>query len=134
MERQSKGHAIMISLPYQGHINPFTSLALKLASKGFTVTFVHLESVHRKLSKAHHSTSNGESVDFFSEARESGLDIRYTTISDALPLEFDRFVGKMIQAEPFTTFLVTDTIYAWPATVHDFPMFRSGPNLLWCSL
>ncbi|KAL3642608.1 hypothetical protein CASFOL_013423 [Castilleja foliolosa] len=140
MEKQSKGHAIMISLPYQGHINPFTSLALKLAAKGFTITFAHLESIHHKLSKAHHSTSNGESVDFFSEARESGLDIRYTTISDGLPLEFDRvlhfveyseiilrdfpscvdrFVGKMIQAEPFRTFLVTDTIYAWPATIAD---------------
>ncbi|KAL3642605.1 hypothetical protein CASFOL_013420 [Castilleja foliolosa] len=140
MEKQSKGHAIMISIPYQGHINPFTNLALKLASKGFTVTFVHLESVHLKLSKAHHSTSNGEAVDFFSEARESGLDIRYTTISDGFPLEFDRelhfveyweimlrdfpscvdrFVGKMIQAEPVTTFLVTDTVYAWPATIAD---------------
>ncbi|KAL3642604.1 hypothetical protein CASFOL_013419 [Castilleja foliolosa] len=126
---QSKGHALMISVPYQGHINPFTSLALKLASKGFTVTFVHLEFVHHKLSKAHERASNGEAVDFFSEARESGLDIRYTTISDGLPLDFDRelntekyfemmlrdfpscvnrFVGKMIEAEALTTFLVTE--------------------------
>ncbi|KAL3642603.1 hypothetical protein CASFOL_013418 [Castilleja foliolosa] len=116
-------------------------MALKLASKGFTVTFVHLESVHHKLSKAHHNTSNGEAIDVFSEARESGLEIRYTTISDGLPLDFDRelhfekyfeimlrdfpscadrFVGKMIhQAEAFTTFLVTDTVYAWPAKIAD---------------
>ncbi|GFP83161.1 UDP-glycosyltransferase 86a1 [Phtheirospermum japonicum] len=127
----------MISLPYQGHINPYISLALKLASKGFTVTFVHLEFIHYKLSKAHHN-------DFFSEARESGLDIRYATIGDGFPLEFDRerqvqeywevmlrdfptrvdeFVGKMInQSGPCAAvqyFLVTDTVYSWAATIAD---------------
>ncbi|KAK6147045.1 hypothetical protein DH2020_017957 [Rehmannia glutinosa] len=138
MGKQTKGHAIMISVPYQGHINPFTNLALKLASKGFTITFAHLEFVHQKLSKAHHS-SNGTEVDLFSEARESGLDIRYTTISDGFPLEYDRdlnfeeyweiilrdfaglvdeFIGKTIQSEPFIVpFLVTDTVYAWPGTI-----------------
>ncbi|KAI3472054.1 hypothetical protein Pfo_028742 [Paulownia fortunei] len=136
-ERQRKPHAIMISVPYQGHINPFVNLALKLASKGFTVTFAHLEYVHHSLSKAHHI--NTSEVDFFSEARESGLDIRYTTISDGFPLEFDRdlhlvehwesllrdfpalvdeFVGKMIQSDPYSVhFLVSDTVYAWPATI-----------------
>ncbi|GFQ03282.1 UDP-glycosyltransferase 86a1 [Phtheirospermum japonicum] len=130
MARQSKGHAIMISVPYQGHINPFTNLAIKLASKGFTVTFAHLEFVHHKLSKAQHGT----------KARESGLDVRYATISDGLPLEFDRelhfekyweiilrdfpsfvdqFIGKMIESKPFMPFLVTDTIYVWPATIAD---------------
>ncbi|GER45468.1 UDP-Glycosyltransferase superfamily protein [Striga asiatica] len=107
MGRKSKGHAIMISIPYQGHINPFINLALKLASKGFT----------------------------------SGPDIRYTTITDGLPLEFDRelrfdeyweiilrdfsnhvdeFVGKMIQCDPSSTyFLVADTLYPWPSIIAD---------------
>lgn len=128
-EIQRKGHAIMISVPYQGHINPFVSLALKLASKGFTVTFAHLEFVHHKLSKA----------DIFSEARESGLNINYTTISDGFPLEFDRvahfeeyweglvqdfvgrvdeFVGKIIGSDPDgVRFLVADTVFNWPAAV-----------------
>ncbi|GFP85569.1 UDP-glycosyltransferase 86a1 [Phtheirospermum japonicum] len=141
MGRQSKGHAIMISVPYQGHINPYTNLALKLASKGFTVTFVHLEFVHYKLSKAHHSASNGEAVDLFSEARESGLDIRYATIGDGLPLEFDRdlhfdeywemifcdfearvdeFVAEIIRSDPYSVyFLVTDTVYTWPGNIAD---------------
>ncbi|KAL8516665.1 hypothetical protein ACS0TY_015067 [Phlomoides rotata] len=133
-----KPHAIMISAPYQGHINPFVSLALKLASKGFTVTFVHHEIVHHKLCKALHTTTN--EVDFFSEARQSGLDIRYTTISDGSPLNFDRethylqhweslvygfpalvdeFVGKMLQSEAFPApnLMVTDTICAWPAAI-----------------
>ncbi|CAA0830314.1 UDP-glycosyltransferase 86A1 [Striga hermonthica] len=140
MGKQSKGHAIMISLPYQGHINPFTNLALKLASKGFTVTFVHLEFVHHKLSKAHHSQE-----DLFSEARKSGFDLRYATIDDGFPLEFDReanrsdywdkmlhdfparvdeFVGKMVINQradqcPVRYFLATDTVFPWPATIAD---------------
>ncbi|KAL3628498.1 hypothetical protein CASFOL_027544 [Castilleja foliolosa] len=122
MGKQSKGHAIMISFPYRGHINPYTSLALKLASKGFTITFVHLEFIHHKLSIAHH---NGEVEDFFSEARESGLDIRYTTISDGFPLEFDRdsqvqeYWEVMLHDFPSRYFLVTDTVYPWAATIAD---------------
>ncbi|KAK4419236.1 UDP-glycosyltransferase 86A1 [Sesamum alatum] len=136
-EIHRKPHAIMISVPYQGHINPFVNLALKIASNGFSITFVHFEFVHHRLSKAHHC--NKTQVDIFSKARESGLDIRYTTISDGLPLEFDRdanydefwgrvlsdfparvdeFVGKTIQSDPYLVhFLVADTVFSWPATI-----------------
>ncbi|KAL8526088.1 hypothetical protein ACS0TY_015345 [Phlomoides rotata] len=132
-DKKQKAHAIMMSLPFQGHINPFINLALDLASTGITITFVHLESVHRRLSKTHRET------DFFSEARESGLDINYRTISDGLPLDFDRdlhvgaywislfqdfpalvddFVGEMIRSDPNPIhFLVTDTVYVWPTTI-----------------
>ncbi|KAG8376591.1 hypothetical protein BUALT_Bualt09G0079500 [Buddleja alternifolia] len=132
-EKQHKLHAIMISVPFQGHINPYVNLAVKLASKGCTVTFAHIEYIHRKLAKAHNSD------DLFSEARKSGLDIRYTTISDGLPLEYDRdlhaeaywghlfhkfpaivddFIGKTIESDPFSVpFLVADTIYAWSAAI-----------------
>ncbi|KAL2250652.1 UDP-glycosyltransferase 86A1-like [Sesamum indicum] len=138
-ESHGKPHAIMISVPYQGHINPFVNLALKIASKGFSITFVHLEFVHHKLSKAHDHTTTTDQVDFFSVARESCLDIRYTTICDGYPLEFDRdlhfleyfnslyhdfparvdeFVGNIIQSDPYSLhFLVADTIYHWPATI-----------------
>ncbi|KAL7136692.1 hypothetical protein ABFS83_10G047100 [Erythranthe nasuta] len=134
-----KSHAIMISAPYQGHINPFVSLALKLASNGFSITFVHFEFVHDKLAKAFHSNNN--EVDLFSEARESGLDIRYTTIADGFPSEFDRelhfeeywesitfdfqsiideFIGKTIESDPYSVhFLVADTIYVWPGKISD---------------
>ncbi|KAK6147044.1 hypothetical protein DH2020_017956 [Rehmannia glutinosa] len=136
-EKQRKLHAIIFPLPYQGHINPLVNLALKIASKGFAVTFVHLEFVHRKLSKAHHNKTTD--VDFFSEARESGLDIRYATISDAFPLEFDRdanfpqywdflfrdfpayvdeFIGKIVQSDLNSDyFLIADACYAWPGTI-----------------
>ncbi|KAK4478661.1 hypothetical protein RD792_014152 [Penstemon davidsonii] len=135
---QLKPHAILFPLPYQGHINPFVNLAIKLASKGFTITFVHFEFVHHRLSKSQNSNTNNE-IDFFSEARNSGLDIRYTTINDGFPLEFDRlnnydefwisllqdfsarvddFIGKILQYEQsMVTFLIVDTFFSWPPTI-----------------
>ncbi|XP_073146097.1 UDP-glycosyltransferase 86A1-like isoform X2 [Henckelia pumila] len=101
---QKRPHAIMISLHYQGHITPFVNLALKIASKGFSVTFVHNEFVHHTISKSH----NIHQFNLFSE---SGLDIRYATISDGFPVEFDRF------RHGEATFLVTDTLYSWPETI-----------------
>ncbi|EYU34480.1 hypothetical protein ABFS82_10G093700 [Erythranthe guttata] len=132
----TKPHAIMISLPYQGHINPFVNLALKLASEGVSVTFVHLEFVHHKLSKARRQNPN--EFDLFDQARESGLDIQYTTIGDGFPLEFDRdlhlmeywesfmrdfpaivdeFIAEKIRSHPVRYFLVSDTIYWWSSIV-----------------
>ncbi|KAK4396386.1 UDP-glycosyltransferase 86A1 [Sesamum angolense] len=134
-EKFPKPHAIMIALPYQGHITPFVNLALKLASKGIVVTFAHLEFIHHTLSQSQQSSS-----DLFSEARECGLDVRYTTIDDGFPLEFDRvlhsdeywesmlrdfpirveeFVVKIIQSgDPsFAPFLIADTFYTWPAAI-----------------
>ncbi|KAK4419229.1 UDP-glycosyltransferase 86A1 [Sesamum alatum] len=139
---ERKLHAIMIAFSFQGHITPFISLALKLASNGCTVTFVHTEFIHHMLSKAHHNCSTHvEDVDFFTEARESDLDIRYTTISDGFPPDYDRIlnfneyweailrdfpsrvhelVGRiLIQSndESLVPFLVADTFYSWPATI-----------------
>ncbi|KAL0333381.1 UNVERIFIED_CONTAM: UDP-glycosyltransferase 86A1 [Sesamum angustifolium] len=77
----------MFPYPLQGHVIPFTNLAIKLASNGFTITFINTESIHHQISKA-----NGRPVDqdLFSEARKSGLDIRYATVSDGFPVGFDR--------------------------------------------
>ncbi|XP_015057990.1 UDP-glycosyltransferase 86A1-like [Solanum pennellii] len=80
-------HAVLIPVPFQGHINPFTHLAMKLASKGFTITFVNTESTHERIAKAH---SHKDDDNPFSHAEESGLDIRYARISDGFPLSFDR--------------------------------------------
>ncbi|KAL0375054.1 UNVERIFIED_CONTAM: UDP-glycosyltransferase 86A1 [Sesamum radiatum] len=68
---ERKLHAIMIAFSFQGHITPFINLALKLASNGCTVTFVHTEFIHHMLSKAHHNVTLVDDVDFFSGARES---------------------------------------------------------------
>ncbi|XP_051130726.1 UDP-glycosyltransferase 86A1-like isoform X2 [Andrographis paniculata] len=143
--RRNIPHAIMISLPYQGHVNPFVSLALKLASRGIAVTFVHLDHIHRRLSESRGRGAAADS-DIFAEARRSSpeLDIRYTTISDGLPLEYnrdenaleyfthliedfpkvaDKFVGKLIAGDMADSgsrlihFLVADTVWSWPAAI-----------------
>ncbi|KAL1549408.1 UDP-glycosyltransferase 86A1-like [Salvia divinorum] len=126
-----RGHAIMVALPYQGHITPYMNLAIKLASKGILVTFVHLEFIHHRLA------SSLSEPDPFSMARKSGLDVRYKTISDGFPIDHDRgddmywefmlqsfwirvdeFVGKLIRSDPdLVPFLVTDTLFTWQTAV-----------------
>ncbi|KAK4387881.1 UDP-glycosyltransferase 86A1 [Sesamum angolense] len=119
------------------HITPTLDLATNLASRGFTITYVQLEFVHHAISIAH---DGAEDVDFFVEARQSGLDIRYTTISDGFPLEFDRnlnfdeywegmirdfldrvdeLVGSITRSDASAAafFLVADTLYTWPAAI-----------------
>jgi len=88
---QENHHAIFLSLPLQGHINPFIQLALRLASRGFTITFLELEFVHQELTQARLATG-AESGDIFEGARTGPdtLDIRYRVVSDGLPLDFDR--------------------------------------------
>lgn len=135
-----KAHAIMIALPLQGHLSPFVDLAMKLASKGITVTFVHTEHAHHQITRSDSAGSN--QVDIFSAARASSsslaLDIRYATISDGFPLDFDRdsnsveyweslvrdfpslvaeCVGDVIASSDLPAFLVADTFAAWPAMV-----------------
>ncbi|KAK4403535.1 UDP-glycosyltransferase 86A1 [Sesamum angolense] len=135
---QTKPHAIVIPYPYQGHVTPMISLSIRLASRGFTITFVQTEFIHHFMSKAQNLPA--ANFDLFAEARKSGLDIRYTTFSDGLPLEFDRhlnfeeywetmfrdfpdlvdeIVVRTMKADegmrPFL--LVADTISSWPATI-----------------
>ncbi|KAL0322778.1 UNVERIFIED_CONTAM: UDP-glycosyltransferase 86A1 [Sesamum angustifolium] len=136
-ETHPRPHAIVFSYPYQGHITPTLDLATNLASRGFTITYVQLEFVHHAISNAH---DGAEDADFFVEARQSGLDIRYTTISDGFPLEFDRnlnlnefwegmirdfpdrvdeLVGSITRSDASAAafFLVADTLYTWPAAI-----------------
>ncbi|XP_047959177.1 UDP-glycosyltransferase 86A1-like [Salvia hispanica] len=129
--RPRRGHAIMVAFPFQGHITPYMNLAMKLASKGILVTFVHLEFIHHKL------LSSLSEPDPFPLAQKSGLDIRYTTISDGFPMDHNRdddqywefmllnfwirvdeFVGKLIRSDPdLVPFLVTDTLFTWQTAV-----------------
>ncbi|KAL0432852.1 UNVERIFIED_CONTAM: UDP-glycosyltransferase 86A1 [Sesamum latifolium] len=136
-ETHPRPHAIVFSYPFQGHITPTLNLATNLASRGFTITYVQLEFVHHTISKAHDGV---EDVEFFVGARQSGLDIRYTTISDGFPLEFDRnlnfnehwegmirdfpdrvdeLVGSITRSDASAAafFLVADTLYTWPAAI-----------------
>ncbi|KAK4369808.1 hypothetical protein RND71_009283 [Anisodus tanguticus] len=118
-------HAVLIPLPLQGHINPFTHLAMKLASKGLTITFVSTESTHQKIATAQ-SLKDDENP--FSNAQESGLDIHYAKISDGFPLSFDRRAnaGQFVEADSFHVWaptiakkynIVNVSFWTEPATV-----------------
>lgn len=132
-EQGQKPHALIIAYPLQGHIIPVVHLAIKLASKGFTITFVNTESVHHQTSQAHNYSD-----DIFAGARASGLDIRYELVSDGLPVSFDRSLNhdqfmaallhvlsahveelmqKLLHAGPPITCLITDTFFVWPSTI-----------------
>ncbi|KAL7173730.1 hypothetical protein ACSBR2_033061 [Camellia fascicularis] len=135
VDSQEKPHAIFIPYPLQGHVIPSVHLAIKLASRGFTITFINTHSVHHKTSKAQH----GGDTDIFSAIRrQSGLDIRYTTVSDGLPVEFDRslnhdqfmeallhvfsahveeVVAEIMKEGPPVSCLIADTFFVWPSKV-----------------
>lgn len=84
---KTQPHAILVALPLQGHVIPFAQLAIKLATKGFSITLINTEHIHHQITLSNPITHD----DIFVEARTSlGLDIEYMIISDGLPLEFDR--------------------------------------------
>ncbi|KAJ9540377.1 hypothetical protein OSB04_026883 [Centaurea solstitialis] len=130
-QRSENPHAIFIPYPLQGHLIPSVQLAIKLASKGFTITFINTQSIH-------HAITKSSQEDVFAEARRSGLDIRYATVSDGLPLGFDRSlnhdqynecllhvfsahvdeaVGNLVKSDPSISCLIADSFYVWPAMI-----------------
>ncbi|XP_075510262.1 UDP-glycosyltransferase 86A1-like [Primulina tabacum] len=132
---QNRPHALMFPYPLQGHVIPFVNLAIKLASKGFKITFVNTESIHHQISK---SRSNETHDDIFAGTRKSGLDVRYVTVSDGFPLGFDRslnhdqffegimhvfpahvdeLVGNLVKDDPTINSLIVDTFYVWASMI-----------------
>ncbi|XP_020883799.1 UDP-glycosyltransferase 86A2 [Arabidopsis lyrata subsp. lyrata] len=125
-------HALLIPYPFQGHVNPFVHLAIKLASQGITVTFVNTHYIH-------HQITNGSDGDIFAGVRsESGLDIRYATVSDGLPVGFDRslnhdtyqssllhvfyahveeLVASLVGGDGGVNVMIADTFFVWPSVV-----------------
>ncbi|XP_047335357.1 UDP-glycosyltransferase 86A1-like [Impatiens glandulifera] len=141
--KNEKIHAIMIPYPLQGHVIPFVNLAIKLAANySFTITFINTQSVHHQISINNSGTG---SDDIFAGARESGLDIRYRTISDGFPLSFNRslnhdqfmegilhvfsahvdeIVGEIVQLSEKenclpVNCLIVDTFFVWPSIIAD---------------
>lgn len=134
-----KPHAILFPYPLQGHVIPFVNLAIKLASNGFTITFINTQSIHQQISKAGRSNINdNESNDLFSGARKSGLDIRDVSIYDGFSVDFDRslnhdeffeailndfvfhvdeVVGTLMLSNPSPNILIADTFYVWSSTI-----------------
>lgn len=140
---RGKPHAVVIPYPLQGHVIPAAHLALRLAARGFAVTFVNTESVHQQTARALGVSAAG--YDIFAAARaedeeeENKLDVRYELVSDGLPVAFDRtlhaddFMSAILYAlpvhveellcrvvatdDPAVTWLVADTFFLWPATL-----------------
>ncbi|KAK1562546.1 hypothetical protein Q3G72_013753 [Acer saccharum] len=131
-------HAIIVAYPLQGHVIPCVHLAMKLASKGFTITFVNTHSIHNQIIEAT-SNQTAHDHDIFSDALKSGLDIRYKTVSDGFPLEFDRslnhdqfmagllyvfsahvdqIVGDIVRnSDPQVSCLIADTFFVWSSMI-----------------
>ncbi|KAH7561097.1 hypothetical protein JRO89_XS10G0173600 [Xanthoceras sorbifolium] len=134
-DQSQKPHAIFIPYPLQGHVIPTVQLAIKLASQGFTITFINTHSVHHQKAKAHPDIG----TDIFAKVRASeGLDIRYMTISDGLPVGFDRSlnhdqfmaallhvfsahveeaVAQIVGSGEKVTCLIADTFFVWPSKI-----------------
>ncbi|KAF3441834.1 hypothetical protein FNV43_RR15749 [Rhamnella rubrinervis] len=137
-------HAIMIPIPLQGHVIPTVHLAMKLASKGFTITFINTQFIHHNITKSKPNTTsqelNVDDEDIFAGARKSGLDIRYRTVGDGFPLAFDRLlnldaylegtlhvfqahvdelVGDIVREadNPPVSCLIADTFHTWPLAI-----------------
>ncbi|KAK0585808.1 hypothetical protein LWI29_034250 [Acer saccharum] len=111
---------------------------MKLASKGFTITFVNTHSIHHQITKATSNQTDHDN-DIFSDARKSGLDIRYKTVNDGFPLGFDRslnhdqfmegifhvfsahvdqLVGDIVRnSDPQVSCLIADTFYVWSSMI-----------------
>ncbi|KAJ8506374.1 hypothetical protein OPV22_007260 [Ensete ventricosum] len=129
-------HALFVTAPYQGHFAPAVDLAIKLAARGFVVTFACTEAFQ------HQRTASGASSpdhnDVFAGARARGLDIRYELVSDGLPVSFDRhshpeqfysallhllpthvdeLIRKLLLSEAPVDFLITDTFFSWATTL-----------------
>ncbi|XP_012065101.1 UDP-glycosyltransferase 86A2 isoform X2 [Jatropha curcas] len=133
-DKPKRPHAIFIPYPLQGHVIPSVHLAIKLASQGFTITFINTQYIHQQTSKA----GSTAGPDLFTKVRGSGLDIRYTTVSDGLPIGFDRslnhdqfmaallhvfsahveeVVGQIIASGEDVHCLIADTFFVWPSKV-----------------
>ncbi|XP_062117290.1 UDP-glycosyltransferase 86A1-like [Humulus lupulus] len=139
-------HAVVFPIPLQGHVIPAVNLAIRLATKGFTITFVNTQLIHHQITKSlpnPNTTQNDiddEVVDIFSGAREAGLDIRYRTVSDGFPLSFNRMlnhdqylreghmgvlpihmdelVRELVEsADPTVSVLIADTFFGWQSNI-----------------
>ncbi|KAI4378728.1 hypothetical protein MLD38_016167 [Melastoma candidum] len=129
-------HAVFLTIALQGHIHPAVNLAIELASRGITITFVIIRHIHLKLPNSSSSSSSDgrDDRDIFEGARRAGLDIGYEIIDDGLPTEYDRnknidqlfkanihvffahvdfMMEKLAQrSDPPVNFLISDTFHS----------------------
>ncbi|EYU36656.1 hypothetical protein MIMGU_mgv11b024665mg [Erythranthe guttata] len=148
---QSCAECVFIPYKYFGRKSIWLGTTTRWGSMGCTVTFVQTEFLHHRISTAAAGDDEEREIpEIILGARESGLDIRYATISDGFPLKFDReanfeefwgsilrdfpgrvdeFLGRITAAENCDggvppSFLVADTTYLWASEIaHKYNMF-----------
>ncbi|KAI4297393.1 hypothetical protein L6164_037287 [Bauhinia variegata] len=71
---------LVLPLPFQGHINPFMDLSIKLADRGFKIIFVNSDFIHQR------------TMDSLVKSHESlrGSNIKFVSIPDGLGPDEDR--------------------------------------------
>ncbi|KAB2630891.1 UDP-glycosyltransferase 86A1-like [Pyrus ussuriensis x Pyrus communis] len=124
-DKASTPHAIMVPLPLQGHVNPLTHLATKLASQGFTITFVNTQYIHHHILKSQPNDNTEDDIfplhgaDGFPLAfdRIQNLDQSLEGALHVFPAHVDELVGNLVQSDPSITCLIVDTFQSWSATI-----------------
>uniref|UniRef100_A0A7N0RCN2 Glycosyltransferase n=1 Tax=Kalanchoe fedtschenkoi TaxID=63787 RepID=A0A7N0RCN2_KALFE len=143
MSPDPKPHAVLLAYPLQGHVTPQAHLAVNLAKRGFTITFINTHFIHHKTinSRRRRTHTQDADDDIFASVRQSdSLDIRYLVVSDGLPLNFDRslnhdqYMAALLHVfsahvedalidivsddtRPPVTMLIADTFFVFPATL-----------------
>ncbi|KAL4396528.1 hypothetical protein HN51_001037 [Arachis hypogaea] len=74
MANDKRINVLMVSLPFQGHINPFLKLAKRLISKGVHVTIATTENARHRLPKMPNSQSSEIHLEFFSDGLSFDFD------------------------------------------------------------
>ncbi|KAI5084423.1 hypothetical protein GOP47_0000592 [Adiantum capillus-veneris] len=80
----SKPHALVVPLPFQGHIQPLLDLSLKLVSAGFMVTFANIHKNHERIT--HHQVENSASLATTPEEKQ-GQDIHFISFGEEFVVE-----------------------------------------------
>lgn len=119
-----KAHALVFPYPYQGHITPTFNLAAKLASRGFTVTYVLPYFIHHTLSKSQIAAadiscaaiSDGFSLEF---DRDLNFDEYWESMIVDFPGRVDELVERIKKSDESVSefFLVADSLYTWAAYI-----------------
>eukprot|EP00249_Psilotum_nudum_P016657 c25933_g1_i2 orf=278-1723(-) len=76
----SKQHAVVLSFPQQGHINPLMHLSKKLAAHGYIITFVVSQHDYERM-----MSSKTEIKD---RDEQQNFDIQLVGVADGLPIEY----------------------------------------------
>ncbi|KAF2321754.1 hypothetical protein GH714_002125 [Hevea brasiliensis] len=97
-DKPKKPHAIVIPYPLQGHVIPTVHLALKLASQGFTITFINTASIDHQISKAQHKTD----VDVIQRSTSAHI---------------EEVVAQIVASGEDVHCLIADNFFVWPSKI-----------------